>query len=471
MTGKEILVLWENINLGDRFRTTYKDIQSLAEDIHQNGIIHPMVVDENMNLRVGGRRYHAYEWLREQYPKAYDLVQVRQIAKLTHLQERVIELSENLNRSDMTWKEKCIGVAEVHRLSEQEANRQGLGWVQQQTASELGVSQTNVSFNLQIAKSLVSDPDGKIAEQPTLSDAIKFVIGLKNDEVNKERLIRAKEKRKQITEATPLPTAEDLTDLLDLEDIEGRSGELISYDTICAMLHHGDALQVLSEIAKGTEIHHIITDPPYGVDPAQMETIQGIDRVAEEHQVRQNLELIENFLEVAYQVIHEAGFMCMWYDLDHHEKIMTWARKIGWKVQRWPFIWVKPTSGNNMAQYNLTKCTEYCMFFRRSEKSVLMQRNVKNWIECPLALSKTHPFYKGGLLWETLIDAVSTEGQTIVDPFCGEGSALIPIFYKNRNPIGIELVEKHIASAAQRMYAALNKTWMWEGRKDERNDT
>jgi DNA modification methylase len=470
MNGKEITIPFDQIKLGDRFRVAYRDIELLGRDIHQNGIIHPIVVDQDFNLRVGGRRYHAYLWLREQWPEAYDTLPVRQIDNLTKLKERMVEMAENLSRSDMTWQEKCVGIAEVHRLAELDANAQGLGWVQSQTAKELGVSQTNVSFNITIAKILRDDPSGPISQCTTLGDAIRLKIGDKLDETNKLLRQRVEKKRREITEVSQLSSAKETKLELNLADPDGgevgEGGELISYDTICSMLFHGNALTVLPEIAKGTEIHHIITDPPYGVDPIQMDTLVGHDRVVNQHQVGENLILLEAFLDVAYKVIHPAGFLCMWYDLDHHEKIYQWAKKIGWRVQRWPFIWVKPNSGNNTAQYNVSKCTEYCYFMRRSEKSVLAKMGTKNWIECPNPPSQTHPFFKGGLLWETLIDLVSHEGQTIVDPFCGEGSSLIPMFYRNRNPIGIELVEEHIASAAVRMYAALNKSWMWEDRKD-----
>jgi DNA modification methylase len=148
----------------------------------------------------------------------------------------------------------------------------------------------------------------------------------------------------------------------------------------------------------------------------------------------------------------------MWYDLDHHEKIAGWAKEIGWKVQRWPIVWCKTsTCRNSAAQYNVTKSTEVCYMFRRSERSTIKTKKSTNYILAGTAATATHPFCKPFEVWEYLITAVSVEGQTIVDPFAGEGSALNAIFKLKREPIGIEIDEKHIASGLQYLQQELNK--------------
>lgn len=182
-----------------------------------------------------------------------------------------------------------------------------------------------------------------------------------------------------------------------------------------------------------------------------------MSRTAAEHTVAGNLELIPAFLRVAFNVIAEDGFLCMWYDLDHHEKIAAWATEVGWKPCRWPIVWCKTSPCmNNAAQYNVTKATEVCYVFRRSEKSVIKTKQAKNYVLAPTAASATHPFCKPYEVWKYLIETFSTEGQTIVDPFAGEGSALAAMFKLKRLPIGIEVDEKHIGNGLSFIENELN---------------
>src|SRR5690606_20525144 len=125
----------------------------------------------------------------------------------------------------------------------------------------------------------------------------------------------------------------------------------------------------------------------------------------------------------------ESGFLCMWYDLSQQEMLCREATKIGWKVCRWPFHWCKThPCRNSAAQYNITKADEHCMIFRRSDKSLLHSKVSKNYVIAgndDASREADHPFYIPFAVWKPLIEAVSYEGQTVVDPFAGECSSLI----------------------------------------------
>ena len=58
-----MIVQVKEINVGERLRENFGDIEGLAESIKINGLLHPIIVDENLNLIAGHRRLTAIKTL------------------------------------------------------------------------------------------------------------------------------------------------------------------------------------------------------------------------------------------------------------------------------------------------------------------------------------------------------------------------------------------------------------------------
>ena len=54
-----------------------------------------------------------------------------------------------------------------------------------------------------------------------------------------------------------------------------------------------------------------------------------------------------------------------------------------------------------------------------------------------------HPFAKPFEIWKFLVEAVSIEGQLILEPFAGHGSGVLSFLRLKRNVVGVELNEAH----------------------------
>lgn len=103
-------MLVATINVGDRRREDYGDIDGLAASISEHGLLHPIVVDAFGNLVAGGRRLRAVEQL------GWRDVPVTRVGELSDAQLREIELEENLRRKDLTAIEASrtmVALAEV----------------------------------------------------------------------------------------------------------------------------------------------------------------------------------------------------------------------------------------------------------------------------------------------------------------------------------------------------------------------
>lgn len=453
-----------------RLREDMGDIEGLAKSIKDaslhlvetKGLMHPVVIDKDNNLIAGGRRFRAFETL-SKYDIVFSSIPVTMVESLSPAMRRRLEIEENLRRKSMTWQENMFGIVDYHRLAVKEATLDKLKWTQEATSDILGVPQSSISTALTVAKVMSKNKESPLWKAGSMFEAVQLLVAAERDAAAKEQLSRINTKRTaaagniKLTEATVNVT---VVDPINIKLPAMRKDEpLVSVSDISKFYYKGDCLSLIPEIAKTMPIHHIVCDPPFGVDTENQSSGTGkTERIAETHQVGANLELLEAFLKVGFDNIQDDGFLCMWYDLDHHEKIKDWAIKVGWRVTRWPFTWVKTSPcSNSQAQYNITKATEVCMLMRKSEKSILQVKQPKNWIACDSVKSSSHPYVKPPEVWDYLIDSVSREGQNILDPFAGEGSSLAQIFKRKRLPMGIEIDDVHIANGLNFIQERLGK--------------
>lgn len=471
-----------DIDVRGRIRQDLGDVEELAESIRDNGLLQPIVVEEVTvggefedsivyRLRCGGRRYTALTLLesnkvKNPNPQDYSIVSCRLFTEMPEHQRVKIELEENLRRLSMTWQEKVVGIVRYHKAARRAAKIDGDSWTQAMTGDLFNMSQASISIAFTLYEAIQAGNE-KVIKAENSTEALKVLASAELDASQAEQMRRINLKRTEATrvqsqEANALPRVSSLI----ISTSEQKSPETIvdkiqfTKEQIADFYYEGDCLDILPRLkTEGRIINHIITDPPYGIDMSNL-VMEGVSRVEETHKVKDNLELLPKFLEVSFNAIAEDGFLCMWYDLDHHEKIHKWATEIGWRVQRWPFVWCKspyPPQRNSQAQYNFTKSTEVCYIMRRSEHSILKNKQSRNYVEAASCASSDHPFVKPHKVWEVLIDAVSSPGQVIFDGFAGNGSSLAAMFKGGRVPIGAEVDPKHIASGLSYVQELINK--------------
>jgi len=474
----------------ERLRKDMSELELLIDSIERNqvdlastrGLMHPVVIDANNNLIAGGRRFASFNTLSKldkvvtmpngdsmPYSQYYSIIPVTELESLSPAKRRMLELDENLKRKSMTWQENMFGIVDYHRLATKEALTDHLRWSQDATSEILGVPQSSVSTAIKVAKHMVKNKDSALWKASSMFEAVQLLVAGERDEAAKEQLSRINSKRALTAKNVDLAAATVTVTTVDPIKINlpaaKRDQPLLSVTDISKLYYHGDCLKLIPQIASSGKISHFVCDPPYGINTDNLAAAPGkIERIAETHIVADNVQLLQEFLFVSFNNVAEDGFLCMWYDLDHHEKLQEWATKIGWRVTRWPLTWCKTSPcSNSQAQYNITKATEVCMIMRKSEKSILRTKQNKNWVCCDSVSSASHPFVKPPEVWDYLIDAVSQEGDIMVDPFAGEGSFLAQAFKRKRVPFGIEIDETHIANGLNYIQERLGKKGVSEG--------
>jgi ParB-like chromosome segregation protein Spo0J len=123
----------------------YDDRYPVAE-LRGKPVHHPWI------LVTGGRRTAAHALLQRSQ------IEARNFEDLNPLDREIVELEENINRSNLTWQEELSAKARIHELRQKQAEAVGEVHTQKDTAKELGDSTANLSKDLQLHRLMKTDP-------------------------------------------------------------------------------------------------------------------------------------------------------------------------------------------------------------------------------------------------------------------------------------------------------------------------
>ena len=423
-----------------RVREDYGDIDDLAESIKKYGLIQPIVISGRLALIAGGRRLEACKKLGlEEIPCVVE-------SYLSKEEHSIMELEENIRRKDLTWQENCTAVAKIHLTYFQKEAISGGNWTADMTAAVLGISPANVSYCRSLASKI------KVEGNPYsacvgMTDAIKLMAKEREDVLLAELAKRVIEIPK--TGEVFKPTDEDVGIETEQVTTPPPSGQTFSVP-ISEMCFLGGAMELLTSWPKEF-VDHIITDPPYGVDIEMMDQSGpegGWDdslRISETHQREHVWQLYGVMFEQFFNVLKPNGFCALWCDIMDWGDLYKLAISSGFRVQRWPIVWVKTHVCRNMAaRYNFTKTTELVMVCRKPSTTLHTPVGQSHIVAGRDDIKDlNHPFAKPYSVWEFLIKSLTLQGQLILDPFAGVGSCPLAAMRLARRFKAIEVDEKH----------------------------
>lgn len=125
---------------------SFIDRDGLLASITQHGVISPILIDKEMKLIFGERRYTASALVgREDIPARF-------VEDLTPSEYEQLELIENLCRQDLEWKDEVKAIARLHIINVQAAKAAGSTWSIDSTAEQIGRSFSIVSRILRVWK-------------------------------------------------------------------------------------------------------------------------------------------------------------------------------------------------------------------------------------------------------------------------------------------------------------------------------
>lgn len=433
---------------------------------YPNGLLQPVLIDETNTLQDGFCRYTAcceLSWLS---------IPVHVRSKLSDVEYNEIELESNLQRLGFTWQQVVQAVVRIHKLRQRQAILSGQKWTREMTGELLGgYSSQYVDNCINIEPHLEKDTYKTCTG---ITDAVRLYLR------DKEDLLVAEKARRLGLRPCAVPNfaqagaivGDDLLDNpLDLlgeplcvacsgTGTSSKGGPCIAcrgtgkpVDTgdeqvidLSSTLLLGDSVRDLLPKWPEKCVDHIITDPPYGIDVEDLQqtttALMDVSRVQDAHQVEENIALFKLMFTQFDRVLKPGGFCILFLDIMNWQLLYDEAIKL-FRVQRWPIVWHKTSQCKNQcAHFNTTKNIEFAMVCRK-ENATFPRPVPTSVVMCANDEEKvSNPFAKPFDLWKFCYEAVSIQGQTVLDPFAGEGSGVVAGLCLNRRVIAIEK-EKH----------------------------
>lgn len=228
------------------------------------------------------------------------------------------------------------------------------------------------------------------------------------------------------------------------------------YDRDGITIYNHDSLEILSALK--TRVAAIITDPPYcsgATEAAKRGKREAM--TPESVRARPTIELdamgslgfdwvMRRWLMWARKATADGGHMACFIDWRMLPPLSTLVEAAGW---RWNnvIVWDKGYPGLGTG-------------FRAQHEMVIMASNGSpKWesyeygnVLQDMRMTKTeHPHQKPLGLLQKILQTCTKPGDVVLDPFMGSGSTLVAAKNIGRRAIGIDLSEKHCATAVRRL--------------------
>ncbi len=200
---------------------------------------------------------------------------------------------------------------------------------------------------------------------------------------------------------------------------------------------HSDCIEVMRTM-RAESIDFVLTDPPYLVSYR--------DRADRSIQNDQNdAWMLPAFCEL-YRVLKPNRFFACFYGWSRVDRFVSAWHAAGFRAVGHMVFVKRYASASRFLRY------QHEQAYLLSKGSPELPTNaIGDVIEMKYSGNKFHPTQKPVSALVPLIKSFSSEGDLVLDPFCGSGSTLVAAHVVGRTYLGIELDETYFNIARDRM--------------------
>lgn len=385
-----------------------EDLQLLADDIKERGLLEPIVMTPDGHIVDGRNRW-----------RACNLAGIRAVTVTYHGDDPIGEsLSRNLKRRHLTESQRAMLATKVLPLRQAEARQR-----QEAAGRDHG---RGMDSSAPRGAQLSDDPKPK---PKRASDEAAKDVGVGGRTV--ERAKRVQEKAPDLVpkvEAGEMDLARAERVIRDRE-AEARRVEEAKQEAAALEIkptvdiRHGDFREVLADL-QGVDA--IITDPPYP---------------------REYLPLLDDLAAWADKVLKPDGVLVVLFGQSYLPEV--YRRLDGHRPYRWTACYETPGGGYVS---HLARC-------HSSWKPLLIYGGGPRFGDlfsakgADAAAKELHHWGQDYGAFHDLVGAFTKPGQTVVDPFMGAGTTLLAGYAQGRNVIGCDIEAEHVATTRRRLDA------------------
>jgi DNA modification methylase len=315
------------------------------------------------------------------------------LSDLDPLAAEEAELSENINREDLTWQERAAAHARLSALRAKQATVAGQApptvaalAVEVRGSSE-GVNQETTRRELIVAKHL-DNPAVRAAK--SVDEAFKVL---------------KKEEAQAKNQALGVSVGRNFT---------ANVHQLINANSLEWM-----------QLAPDAQFDCILTDPPYGMNADEFGDSGGLAAGGHgyEDSAANFLKILEVLAPESYRLAKGQAHLYCFCDIDWFHTMKTAFSAAGWNVFRTPWFWYKKAGMRApWPEWGPQRKYETILYAVKGKRPVL--KMLGDVLEYPADANLGHAAQKPVALYADLLSRTCLPGQRVLDAFCGSG----PIF-------------------------------------------
>lgn len=386
------------------------DTGSLKESIRRNGLISPVVVTRELVLVAGERRLTACREL------GHETIPVRFVEELSPLELLIIELEENLKRSDLPWQDEVKAVAKLHELYCTITP----GWSQVQSAEALSIGGPYLSSILRVAREL---------DDPRISTATGVMPAY-------NILARIDERRIGDAVGAIMDAGEEIFAPPSVAPPPLKPGEKAPAKPTVIASPFESILQTSfftwAPAYTGPRFNFIHCDFPYGMNvfggamsgrDKWATTAQGKAPYSDSKEDYWNL--IACLCDNLDRIMSPQGHLMFWFSMEHYTATLEAFRKQAPSLifSPFPLVWVKSDNVGILPDSNRGPRRVYETALVASREDRFIVKPVGNATYAPTN-KEHHPSTKPEPVLKHFFQMFVDENTTLFDPTCGSASAL-----------------------------------------------
>lgn len=420
-------------------------VDDLLASIPLRGVLVPIIVVEESGpagqpykLLAGERRYTASSKL------GLPTIPARLLAELSPIDQRIVELEENLRRKDLEWQDQCQAIASIHEIMAERARPDD--WTYTKTAEAIGYAVSWVQRCVRISRELHRD---NVKAMDTATRAYNF-IQREDERVASDAisniLSTATEAIDDLLEPAPVPDAQG-----NLSEPAPRSAKAPPLVTPAEQSILQQSFLDWAPQYSGEPFNLIHCDFPYGVNVfggawSGKQTWNNYDDGAEIY-----TDLIKCLCANLDRIMAHSGHLVFWLSGD----IKIQARTLEMFSQlaptlafcNFPLVWVKSDNVGIVPDPKREPRRIYETALIASREDRLLVRPVSNAISAQTN-KEHHPHTKPEPVLKHFLQMFVDTNTRFLDPTCGGGSSLRAAESLGAEYVlGLEIDDDYVANA------------------------
>lgn len=232
------------------------------------------------------------------------------------------------------------------------------------------------------------------------------------------------------------------------------------------LIYTGNCISEMKKI-EDAKIDLIITDPPYNLGNFMKNRDTNLVKMRDNYfgaagwddlEFEEWEQCMDQFFAESVRVLKRGGAMIVFMAIIKVESLIRLAEKHG-LYYKTTGIWHKKNPMPRNMNLHFVNSTESWVYFTYKTRTSTFNNNgrmLHDFIEtsvAPMSEKKygKHPTQKPEQLISHFVRTLSNEGDTVLDPFMGSGTAAVVCKKENRNFIGIELNPQYVEIALNRI--------------------